>query len=111
MLERAVLLCGGEQVDLRHLPAEKLRAVALDARQRATSDTPPDGLSAIQIGERQRIVDALAQCAWNQTSAALLLGMPRRTLVSKLKAYGIPRPRGARGANEDAAPRSSRPRA
>ena len=42
--------------------------------------------------ERQRIVDALAACAGNQSRAAMLLGMPRRTFVSKLAAYAIPRP-------------------
>jgi DNA-binding NtrC family response regulator len=43
--------------------------------------------------ERQRIIDALEKCAGNQTAAAEMLGMPRRTFVSKLTAYGIPRPR------------------
>ncbi|WP_437938831.1 sigma 54-interacting transcriptional regulator [Sorangium sp. So ce341] len=43
--------------------------------------------------ERRRIVDALEQCAGNQTQAAALLGMPRRTFVARLSAYGIPRPR------------------
>jgi DNA-binding NtrC family response regulator len=42
--------------------------------------------------ERQRIVDALAQCAGNQSRAAMLLGMPRRTFVAKLAMYAIPRP-------------------
>ncbi len=43
--------------------------------------------------ERQRIVDALAECQGNQTRAAVLLGMPRRTLVAKIAQYDIPRPR------------------
>jgi DNA-binding NtrC family response regulator len=42
--------------------------------------------------ERQRIVDALAACAGNQSRAAMLLGMPRRTFVAKLAVYAIPRP-------------------
>ena len=49
--------------------------------------------------ERQRIVDALAQCMGNQTRAAKLLGMPRRTFVARLDAYEIPRPR--KGADDD----------
>ncbi len=44
--------------------------------------------------ERQRIIDALAQCAGNQTRAAKLLGISRRTLVSRLDEYELPRPRG-----------------
>jgi len=43
--------------------------------------------------ERRRILDALEQCAGNQTRAAALLGMPRRTFVARLGAYGIRRPR------------------
>jgi DNA-binding NtrC family response regulator len=42
--------------------------------------------------EKRRIIDALAVCAGNQSRAAKLLGMPRRTFVTKLEAYGIPRP-------------------
>jgi two-component system, NtrC family, response regulator AtoC len=44
--------------------------------------------------ERRRIVGALEQCGGNQTRAAELLGMPRRTLVKRLARYGIKRPRG-----------------
>jgi DNA-binding NtrC family response regulator len=43
--------------------------------------------------ERKRIVDALAECQGNQTRAAELLRMPRRTLVAKLAQYDLPRPR------------------
>lgn len=49
--------------------------------------------------ERQRIVEALQQCMGNQTRASKLLGMPRRTFIARLDAYGIPRPR--KGVNED----------
>ena len=43
--------------------------------------------------ERDRIVEALAACAGNQSRAAKMLGIPRRTFVSKLDAYRIPRPK------------------
>lgn len=43
--------------------------------------------------ERQRIIDALAACGGNQTQAAKLLKVSRRTLVSRLDRYGIARPR------------------
>jgi DNA-binding NtrC family response regulator len=43
--------------------------------------------------ERQRIIEALEKCAGNQTAAAELLGISRRTLVSRLSDYDLPRPR------------------
>jgi DNA-binding NtrC family response regulator len=46
--------------------------------------------------ERQRILDALASCAGNQTAAAKMLGVSRRMLVNRLTLYGIPRPRKGR---------------
>jgi DNA-binding NtrC family response regulator len=43
--------------------------------------------------ERKRILDALEQCGGNQTRAAKLLGMSRGTLVNRLNAINVPRPR------------------
>ena len=43
--------------------------------------------------DRRRLVDALQRCGGNQTEAARLLGISRRTLVSRLTAYNVPRPR------------------
>jgi DNA-binding NtrC family response regulator len=51
-----------------------------------------DGRGGAREDERQRIVEALAACAGNQSRAAMLLGMPRRTFVAKLAMYAIPRP-------------------
>jgi hypothetical protein len=43
--------------------------------------------------ERARILEALAVCGGNQTKAAAMLGIPRRTLVLRIEQYAIPRPR------------------
>jgi DNA-binding NtrC family response regulator len=43
--------------------------------------------------ERERILEALEKSVWNQSTAAKLLGMPRRTLVKRLAQYDLPRPR------------------
>ncbi len=48
---------------------------------------------AVGAAERQRILDALETCAGNQTHAANLLGISRRTLVNKLDKFALPRPR------------------
>jgi len=42
--------------------------------------------------ERQHILDALTRCGGNQTRAAKELGISRRTLISRLEEYNIPRP-------------------
>ena len=53
----------------------------------ASPDEPP---------EKIRILEALAECAGNQTAAARMLGVSRRTLINKLELYGITRPRKGR---------------
>jgi DNA-binding NtrC family response regulator len=91
MMERAVLLCAGQFIDTEHLPMEKLAAPSSSSSSNLTISeasqpgAPPD--------ERQRIIDALAACAGNQSRAAKMLGMPRRTFVARLDEYKIPRPK------------------
>jgi DNA-binding NtrC family response regulator len=43
--------------------------------------------------ERTRVLAALAACHGNQTSAAKLLGVSRRTLVNRIIEFELPRPR------------------
>jgi transcriptional regulator with PAS, ATPase and Fis domain len=100
MMERAVLLCAGSVIETEHLPMDKLGSSpsnpglpgvpGLPGLQVVASATtapagPPD--------ERQRIIDALTACAGNQSRAAKMLGMPRRTFVARLDQYRIPRPK------------------
>ena len=59
-------------------------------------DAPPPTLrGALEPLERQRILDVLERCGGNQTQAARQLGISRGTLLSRLDAYGVPRPRKA----------------
>jgi DNA-binding NtrC family response regulator len=50
-------------------------------------------MSLDDTNERQRIARALDQCGGNQTRAAKLLGISRRTLINRLDSLGMPRPR------------------
>jgi hypothetical protein len=103
VIERAVVLCPGDVVFPEHLlldtagappPAAPPPPVPEEPAIAVPAPSPAGDLrSELDEIERRRILDALEKCAGNQTQAAALLGMPRRTFVARLTAYGIPRPR------------------
>jgi len=92
-------LCGGQSIGPEHLPLDKMRSVVLVSQPKppATSERdtelPVADLSPEELAERQRIIDVLAECAGNQSQAAEALGISRSTLVNRLNAYRIRRPR------------------
>ncbi len=43
--------------------------------------------------ERMRVVAALERCAGNQSQAAKMLGVSRRTLINRIEQFNLPRPR------------------
>ncbi|MFO0611459.1 MAG: sigma-54 dependent transcriptional regulator [Polyangiaceae bacterium] len=102
VMERAVVL-SADAIEEQHLPAKVTRLVSESASEAPPpSQRPPPSSRApgssplrseIDQLERHRIVEALEKCGGNQTSAAELLGMSRRTLVSRLSTYDLPRPR------------------
>ncbi len=87
-IERAVLLCTGDVIGLEQLPtrgaAAPVPAGGGGGYAAAAGDDDP---------ERKRIMDALEQCAGNQTRAAKVLGISRNTLLARLDQYGLARPR------------------
>jgi two-component system response regulator AtoC len=98
VIERAVLLCTTGAITAEHLPIDKMRQRIAQAPAPARSADPPhDPLrAALEARERQRVTGALAQCGGNQTHAARLLGMSRGTLLTRMNAYGLARPRKGR---------------
>jgi transcriptional regulator with PAS, ATPase and Fis domain len=151
VMERAVVLCSGDEITMEHLPVDKMHSTFAALGHRSTGQrrpvnrgTPsnktisvravrdagepserhegalvakefpratPRTISRSRRGsgprvdkaesmrrelaelEKQRVIKALEECAGNQTRAAELLGMSRRTLINRLEHFGVPRPR------------------
>jgi DNA-binding NtrC family response regulator len=90
VIERATLLCDGE-IDVAHLPEDRMsRPAAAPSAESSPLDTVKS--QAAQL-EREAIEDALSRSSGNQTKAAKLLGISRRTLTNKLNLYNLARPR------------------
>jgi two-component system, NtrC family, response regulator AtoC len=98
-IERAVALCPGDTILPEHLPPALFKATEARRSAAASLGRPPAengavGLSReIETLEKRRILDTLASCAGNQTQAARRLGISRGTLIARLAAFGVPRPR------------------
>ena len=96
-VERAIVLSGEDSIRAEHLPQAIRMAQFAPATAPTKSETP--GLDADQFRaevkalERERIREALERASGNQTQAAKLLGISRRTLVSRLSEFDLPRPR------------------
>ncbi len=115
VVERAVVLARGGNIELEHIPNEKMTmtVLPLPAKRPAEPDpAAPPGADEFDVPqhtqevpagrnlraelddrERNAIIEALETCAGNQTRAAQLLGISRGTLVARLDKYKIPRPR------------------
>jgi DNA-binding NtrC family response regulator len=103
VVDCAVVLCAGDAIGREHVVLQRLattpRAEVSDRERAAPLGAAPSpaGLPAEMAAlERRRIVDALERTAGNQTEAARVLGVSRRTLVRRLEEYGLPRPRSPR---------------
>jgi transcriptional regulator with PAS, ATPase and Fis domain len=119
LLERAFVLCHGEEIDLVHLPTE------LGATSRPAGDAPGESpvhgqwpwrlkpsehkllsslgskadvashLSCRSTGQEQmrpevrRLLDVLDTHGWNRGAAARALGISRSTLWRRMKEYGL----------------------
>ncbi len=92
VMARAAVLATGDVVGPEHI---------LYGRSSALTPPPPSVAAAPAAApaededdtERRRIQEALDQCGGNQKEAAARLGISRRTLLNRLDAYKLPRPR------------------
>jgi DNA-binding NtrC family response regulator len=97
-IERAVALCQSDRIELEHLPPKIARGDALGT---AGVESPAESLTDARMRlereledlERRRLLKVLEECGGNQATAAQRLGVSRRTLVYRLSALGLTRPR------------------
>jgi DNA-binding NtrC family response regulator len=119
VMERAPFVCAGGPIAAEHIPSEgadhsgfpdedmeatevfiPTRPVA-PSRSQAEPPRAPASAERSAVGlrpqdptaERARIAEALEQCAGNQTRAARVLGVSRRTLINHLERLNMPRPK------------------
>jgi two-component system, NtrC family, response regulator AtoC len=111
VMERAPFLSGGHVIDAEHIPTEASDANGMfpPEEQESTevffasrngqpgasgpNSTAPATSLRDSDAERARIAQALEQCAGNQTRAAKVLGISRRTLINYLERLNMPRPK------------------
>jgi transcriptional regulator with GAF, ATPase, and Fis domain len=92
VMERVAALVHGDVVHAKDL--EPLIGARASRRERASASSLPEEIkSEVQTIERARIEDALRRAAGNQTQAAKILGISRRTLIDRIERFGLPRPR------------------
>jgi DNA-binding NtrC family response regulator len=90
VIDRAILLAGED-----HLTAEALGLgpAATPRRESATPGQASNLREEREAAEKRAVLEALDKTDGNQTKAADLLGVSRRTLVTRLQQYGLTRSR------------------
>jgi two-component system NtrC family response regulator len=85
VLERALILCRADTLDLRDLPDHLLASAP--ASRHAHQAQP--GESPLEAAERQALEETLRKYAGHRERTAQALGISRRTLQYRLKKYGL----------------------
>ena len=101
VIEHAVVMASGSAITRADLPGdlhtsgswrdESIEVEPVASRTRFAAEPARSTSLVVELDdiERQRLIDTLETVAGNKSKAARILGMPRSTLCSKLKKYGI----------------------
>ncbi len=91
-IERAVLLCDGDRITPRDLPAEVLarKTIGRPGERNRTDrfEIPPEGINFDNL-ERDLIMQAMDKAEGVIAKAAKMLGMSYRTLQYRLEKFGV----------------------
>ncbi len=85
VLERSLILCRGDVLDVRDLPEHLLSPARTTALPSAT--TPAE--NPLEAAERHALEETLRRYAGHRERTAQALGISRRTLQYRLKKYGL----------------------
>ncbi|MCS7337614.1 MAG: sigma-54 dependent transcriptional regulator [Verrucomicrobiae bacterium] len=85
-IEHAVVLCRGERITPRDLPPQIRSAVGAEA---SVEQLIAKGDLTVKEAEKQLIIRALKETGGNRTLAAKKIGLSRRTLHRKIRAYKL----------------------
>ena len=97
-IERAILLSEGDLITPEDLPTEVRQEVGPAAE--GAFKLPAEGINFEDV-ERNLITQAMEQTDYNITKAAKLLGLTFRTLQYRLEKFGIKKPDGKDGEEEE----------
>jgi two-component system response regulator HydG len=93
VINRAVLLCSGSQIEAEHLPDEIHFPSLHTIPGQEKSELPRDGITELKeatlVTEREVIANALIKSNFNKSKAAKMLNIDRKTLYNKIKLYKI----------------------
>lgn len=81
-MERIALLAGGPEIGLADLPE------FLENGSDSNLNLPPDGINLDSL-ERNLLHRALEKCKWNQSQAARILGLSRKTVIYRIRKYEL----------------------
>ena len=102
VIQRAAILATGDRIEVADLPAETMHAsfvAEVPAPPPAAAPSAPAPAAPAPAApppepdERSKIIAALEACGGNQSEAAKLLGISRRTLINRIERLAVPRPR------------------
>lgn len=92
-IERAIILCNGDALTDEHIVLNRQAAMESSLRNLPADGTLDEVMKeATRIVETQRITKALKDTKGNKTRAAELLQVSYKTLLTKIRDYGIENP-------------------
>jgi DNA-binding NtrC family response regulator len=92
-IERAVILSDGDVIDEEHLGIRQQELSEIHAREIALEGTLHDvAAAAVRMAETRMIRKVLKSTGGNKSRASHILGVSYKTLLTKIKEYGIERP-------------------